>query len=650
MPTNRPNEAARETQNAARPSPNPLLKFLLLIVAVPAVLINKATSALVTRVYAPEDSGAYVFRRLLGIVSAVAAGIGVGYFSGWMLEKSLMVWVSSGVGAAVATFLYGFPLLYLAGLKTLIKFSEWLWSMASEDLRQDRATGELFYTVGSVVIVAGAMILGFTQGVAIFQNIQPQYGFGAYVAAFIGGVLIAVISGAFGIGALTLLGLEFMALATGLVLSWFSTPGIQSYAQSHYGYGGADGWFWGILAAQSILWVAYGFPMICVLLSRGLHRILDFLGQTIESAYNPELAVGVYDKVFAQIANIALAVCLTVGLPIGLALFGITVSPVTMYALQALLAVASYRYVGQLFREVGNAAVGFVLSLLVGGFVGYEYYAANLLGGVWGAGISGVVVTFITFTCAYPLTYVLLRAIASPLLNNPVAEYIVKLHTWFDSLVHRFFMELLRAYRNTYADDSQYSRLFLQVINLALLPVVYFAINYALADAGLNLVVYYGALALSLGLSYLLGLKIMSKWGGNYLIGALVGLASAVVAGTFCYAQNFTGINIADRVFAGLWLAVPSGVAFGLLTYFWLFPVAYVIVKFPADLVLSFWLEPVLSGVYGFFWRRFTNLWAQFVDVYNRVNDWFEPIWASVQTTWEDAKRTVNDMFNNRRP
>lgn len=628
----------------ARPAPNPVMKLLLIVIAVPLVLIKNGLDLLMRPTYG-DHRHLYILRRLFGIVSGVAAGIGTGYYCGWVLNYSLSGWLTAGLSTAVATFVVGFPFVYLLGLRQLARLSDWLWQMADEDL-QNRDVGEVFYGGFTVVSIIAAVIFGCVQGNVVFHKLVGEYGNWAYVGAVIGGGLVSLISGSVLIGFLNLSGSVAVAFGTGAALSWFGTPAIESYIQSHYGYAGPSV-FWGIFVAQLILWCTYGFPLVVVLFSRGLARLFDFLGKMLEKAYDDQ--VGVYDKVFGQIAAIAVTVGAVLALPLGLAYAGLTLSAVTVCVLQAVAGFAVYLYIGLLFKEAGNASVSLVGSAALGVYAGFGYSQADYWFGVWGAGIFGFAVALVHFICVYPVAYVILRAIAAPVLNNSAAELILKLHGFVEEKVHQFFSELLRAHRNTYYDTSAYSRLFLQVINLALLPAVYFGLTAALAATGLSLVVQYCLLGLSLGLSYLLGVKIITRFGGNYFVGAIVGLAAAIASGTLCYAQHFTGVTIGERIFTDFWLAVPAGFAFGLLTFLWLFPLAYVLVKFPLNPLLSFWLEPVLSGIHDFCWRRFTNIWVQFVDTYNKVNTWFEPIWASIRVTWEDAKRTVNDMFRSRR-
>src|SRR4051812_19395728 len=86
---------------------NPFLKVIFLVVAAFVMPLWESAKYLCRKAYQDSPvSGA------IGVLSALGAGIGIGYFTSNSLDWSTMWWLGSGVLGAIVTFVYAWPAFY----------------------------------------------------------------------------------------------------------------------------------------------------------------------------------------------------------------------------------------------------------------------------------------------------------------------------------------------------------------------------------------------------------------------------------------------------------------------------------------------------------------------------------------------------------
>ena len=81
---------------------NPFAKILMYLVAILLVGPVEGTKTLFRRTYSDNSD---IVPTIIGVLSALASGIGIGYHLGWHLDAPTWKWLVSGLGATAATFL-----------------------------------------------------------------------------------------------------------------------------------------------------------------------------------------------------------------------------------------------------------------------------------------------------------------------------------------------------------------------------------------------------------------------------------------------------------------------------------------------------------------------------------------------------------------
>lgn len=608
---------------------HPLLKGILLFFVIGAMLFIKPAKALWKRVYEDDELGSLLFG--LGIASGIASGIGTGYYLGWVIGIASAKWVLWGLGVALFTFWYGWPTVYLVVLKQLFKLSSNLWELVpAADSRASVRDGVQEGWFSWVLLVVGTLATALG-GVATFFHIAGSvhdklgWGMFGYVPGGLLGVILAGLGGIMVWNIMRWLDMYFFAVLSAAVVAlvcWNPTAAVlDGHGLSyHYQYAAA--------AIQGILWIAYGFPiahLIVSFLGRQLARILENYDDFLALVYSGDK--GGYREFYLHVVNIAVAGAA------GYAVFHfvpmLALTALVSWTLVALAAIASYLLVGKFLLNCGgNKLVG----LLVSGAVGYTVFVA-LTPVVASQAICGAlcgVSIFVTAFVVYPAVYFVVRFAANPLLASWSRDLLVKAH---DSASK----EILHAFSNTYADETNYRDLFLHIANIATTIGVVFAGLWL--GAGLDLALWLSVLiaAVLATTSYMLFGKLV-LYTGSWLPSALVSLGLGIFAGAHALAS----------LDYGWYAAVPVGLVAAAAMFVIGFPLTYVATRVVMNVLqTTLWLKPIVSGIWNTGWSFFANLTTEFVALYRAVDEWIRPYWASISKTWNDTWESVMETVRN---
>ncbi len=616
---------------AGNKPPKSFLTWVMIFFVVPVMALWEGFRALHKRVYEQGAGGS--LRQILGVLTGLAAGIGVGYFHGYQAGWSWFSWLPAGVGTTLLTYAYFWPLAYLGLLRPFHVLSKELWDAVP---RRNHWFTDFLKTLSRFAVIGGAGFLSWTQAVVAHGNLTHNgWGIFAYVGAFAWMAFIAVLTSAIGWSLLTT-SIAGICAGSGAALTYALYPLTQSTLAS-FGLG-----YPGVAQAVAVLefaiYVAFVFPLGHVIASHGLRFIKDGLRKLYTSAY--ETKIGIYEGVFTQLVNIWTAwhlATLTVALLVGL---GYTPIGWIAIAIPVAVGLLSYLLVGQIFRAFGNHGLGVVAAAH-----GARYAVLALLGTGVAVGwliAGGALAAALTFFLAYPLAYVIVRLVGQLVLNNKVAGVLITAHDKFCTAAQDFLREVARARKNTYGDQSWFSKLFLHTINVVALLPVWYSTSGFLTAVGTTGALATGLTVLALVLSYLLVGRLLVA-AENYLVGAALALTGAVATGIFTFAAQPYG----------LWGALPAAVLGGTLVAGWLFPIAYVFTKFALNLVdsivplFSKVVEPVVRGLHRFFWGKAAGLVNQFTATYRMVREAIKPTWASIRKSWNDAWQSVKDTWES---
>lgn len=115
---------------------NPFLKAIMLVFVFIAMAFHEPAKYLRKRVY---DSSAGGFLAFLGVIASLGAGIGAGYYLGWMVEAPVVKWLGGGVIASVLTWFYVWPDNLFARLPQGIRaFGRTLEAGSFAEVRQEQ--------------------------------------------------------------------------------------------------------------------------------------------------------------------------------------------------------------------------------------------------------------------------------------------------------------------------------------------------------------------------------------------------------------------------------------------------------------------------------------------------------------------------------
>lgn len=622
------------TESNAPKAVNPFFQAVIFVGVIIAIIFHEPAKYFRKHVYS-GDGGPFLL--FLGVIAAIAGGIGTGYATGWLLGWNVYQWVLSGVVASVLTFTYAWPGFYMVFIKKAFEFSCDLWNLVPKaDLDGHRSVGKnqwLSNTLAFLCYAASVLV-----AIAVFWttmnkvvNFLDWWWFFEYIPGVVIGFILALITGALLFGAVSLFDSFLHACATGAGVLYLTSGWTESFVTS---YGLGETWVNSAYVLQGVLWMAYVFPLLHLTLGNLFH----FLGELIED-YEKFLELvygktekGGYREFATQISAIGIGIAVGFfSLPLwGLAGISFYIGSI---GLSALLGFATYLGLGKLFEHTGMTLVG-VGAAAYAGFQAYTLWGANALWfGMFGQIVAAVVSALAVFFVLFPVAYAVVRVAAKPLLASWLRDPLVKFHkTVADEIFH--------AYSKTYEDESvakhnDYRELFLHVVNIVATAGLTFG-SYVLAGAIGFGPFLTGALVLLVAfLSYNLVGQLFLKV-QNYLVGILVALGVGVFGGTIAYA------NQPYDFWIGMAISIPTGLVIAAAVFGAAFPLLYVFLRFLGHLVgVTHWAKPVVSGIYNFSWKRVVWMWTEFVAMYIRVYNSIKPTIESVKKSWNDTWDSV---------
>jgi hypothetical protein len=615
--------------------------FLAAIVVKPAQALTKAT-------YTKNGLKTYTF--FAGVILSIVASIGTGYFA-FKHAAPLEWWLGAAVAAPFAVYFYLWPLTYLAIGKWTFRFSRFIWGYVA-DLEDREPTTPKWLTmvlsVSGTIASAVSCLYLFWLGAVAVHNWLGWGGISAWaIGVLVGGITAFVCASALisliwkgGMAAVSLISgtilVHFFGYDAAKLLPLFSHGFVSHGFVSHAGK-----------VAQVLLWAAYLFPLLHILVSRlfgwvghifdkffehVVKAIFDFIGR-----YFGKLRAATYgerDQAYLGLLRQALAIAVSAycayhaftyvhALSFGTGLW--LAAPAS-----ALAALLLYIATGFLFSELTPSLFGMLTAILAvyGGFSASHNFFHLFGGRVSIAIVAGLASAVLTVLVFFPLVYQLVRLFLKPLVANWLGLPLVQMHA-------QIAEQVLSSIDETYDEDTAYGPFFIQVVNIAVALASFFLTREVVLAVHLH-----GTWALALPLllpllSYLFIGRLLTAYKT-----ILIGLLGSLAAGAFA------GVKMFAHFHHSLWYAVPSFVAAGLAFAFVFFPVAYVVVRAILEVILvSRWAAPALVFIYDFAFSFVARGWAEFATVYRRIAISFAPIWAQVSKTWDEAWSSAREIF-----
>lgn len=639
--------------------------FLLMVVVTPVVIINEFRRDLANDVYGHGFAGA--LRAVIGGFLGFAASGYAGYELGWVLNWHTAAWVSLGVVAWFVTYCFAWPLFYLVPIKwPALKIAE----LACDEFRElaKNYAEKLFggFVRGLSHLLPGSAgawakvldpqkkeswvskaTIGLAYPISLVSSIYAGYSVYGLVAGYFSSPLLSLSLGVAAglLSGLSLLGmlwefidkgkLPFVAVALAVGLDRVFSPEISGLSAllSLGGYLSIIGH-----ALSIAFFVAYLFPLVNLLLSGGIIKwLVDQLKPLNEKAYDDR------DKDYSEFFR-NLATLVVTGIVIHQAFVWGTAITLPLWAfIPGLVAVSLFAYLW--FYDVvdhggGTFITGAASSLYAGWSAGSFWVSAGYAGGMWMAIPVGVVSTLLMGVLLFPGAYLILKPILVTLRISMLGKPLTRLHKAVEDGFHKVTTELMHAYDNSYRDRTGYQTWFLHACNIGIAGVVAWQLPAVLAHAPAFVVhLLSGASALIAAqvvgavLSYILIGKFLQKSNiGTEFIGAISSLALAVWLNSHVVAVG-----------AGIWTTAIVGIVGWIGGFVLGFPIAYIIVRYPAKFILASWSTTILVQLHDFAWSCFVVVWDKFVAVYRAVD---KAILLPIRNALSAAGHKVDEAYN----
>lgn len=639
---------------------------ILMVFVTPIMILNELRRELSKDVYSGWEGA---FRACIGGLLGLLAAGATGHYLGWVLQWHTAAWVGSGVLAWFATYFYAWPLFYLFPVKPAIKGAELAWDAFREVSKKyaDRVFGGLVRAISAVLPGSGSAwtkVLGekkdswvgkATIGLAYPITLAGSTYAGYLVYGSVIGSLGATILGiTCGVGAGLLVGLSiagaiwnfieegklpFVAVALGFGVDRVFSPEISGVSSLLHlnGYLSLIGHTIAIVG-----FVAYLFPLVYLAFAGGLIKYLvEKLKPLNERAYDDrdkDYTEFFHNAATLVFTGIAIQQGFVWGCAIGLPVWGL---------IPALVVLGAFAYLW-VFDVVdhggGTFFTGLAASLYSGWCVGSHYFADGFPGGAWVAIPAGIISALVMGVVLFPSGYLIAKPIFVLTRISKLGKPLSRLHKAVEDGFHKLSQELMHAYDNSYRDRSGYQVWFLHVANIAIAAVLalhtpgFLTWLHGHLPSMLAFLVPAGSIAVTVsqvvlaGLSYILLGKFLQKSNvGTEFIGGLSALALATWLCSYTLAAG--GSN---------WAVMVVGVIGWVAGFVPLFPIAYILFRYPAKLLLASWSSTILVKVHNFAWGSFLLVWNQIVAVYKIVDN---AIFVPVRNMIAAASHRVSDAY-----
>lgn len=603
-----------------------LLNVIFFIPVVAYMALKKSGSWICNKAY----RGGWVRGIFIGLV-----GVGVSVFTASSTADFLSTTVgwkpfavfTGGTVAFVLTMTHIWPFLYWAIVRHIWNFGEKVLKVAEKFSKNvfkpftEGLIGVLRNAPGSNALwsIVEGKVGGKSWGIKLLQSALVVGAFA--LAGLIGFVTCKALIGVGTLPALSFMHLEhILAGVVGFTAAYFSVA--IGFNLVKEGDGGATAMAysgvgtWALLTQTSLLagaslpvtigagvvaflaGVTYIVPGAIAILQGGLvERIVKAWGEFLESVYAKE-----ENKEFRSFYHHVMNIVVAVG--IGSLVYkyiGLVHLPVLANIVLAVLA-GFYTYTDgskeMLDRSGGNALIGFLVSL-VSGYAAYLYLPVffGLAGGWLVAAIIASV--FGVALIAYPFAYLIVRfltAWAAPAL----APLFAGVHDFFSNVFKNVGELVRKVQRAAFDDKTKFNSLFGHLGSVAL---VYLAVRDVLPLA-----------TPYMPSSFWLSAAIVGVVGINLVV-LINRLVSRYSAESLAFASGVTALwmagKVALEVSGGSWVAAGVvGLTAASLVGGIVAPIVYLILRAPANLVLTGWLAPILDTIADTIWNVYTSIWS----------------------------------------
>jgi hypothetical protein len=380
----------------------------------------------------------------------------------------------------------------------------------------------------------------------------------------------------------------------------------------------------------SLAWVVPGFLS---LLQGGLmDRILKGWSKLLEAAYDASDDKD-YALFFAQFANIVLAVGEAA---VAYFVAGLVHLPQELvYAATAL--VGLWAYASNPRELTGSRTVSPIFGItlaLAAGVASWYFAPASLLEHGFYRASFGVGMTAFVGLLAYPLAYLTLRLVAKPVapaLGKALSALSTRATTAYKAISDRVRKMQRAAFDDTTPYSGMFGHLFIiGVIAAAVwsglpmaLPLVHFGfwLNTALTIfAAINV--------------YMLLAKLSSHYGAETF--------SVATGGSALLAAGHWALAISGGSY---WAAAVVGGASALVVGGLVAPAAYLVVRFPANAIVTPWLAPIVKTVFDGLWAVYAGFWSKFSVVFTVLKAILGPLFAIMASIWAGVQAAYARMF-----
>lgn len=623
-----------------------LLEKIMLIIALPFVIILEPFRQLYDKTYDTND-GFDAFRKSIGILTALGAGIGNGYsMNAFAQVAAWKTYLLPSLGMAALGFYVLLPLFYLKAWKC----DTFLWKLVDRETYEEDGKVKtrhekswltnLLLFVSHAGAIIGAFYSAFAAGNYVYASIPNILG---GLIGVVVGLLVLVVGGFAYWGIASALGLRLFALAAGA----YAIQGASPYFTS---LGLASIPNWAACFATFIAASGYIVPAVHVLFSRGLKKLVTEMSKVYDEKDQN------YRNVFEHTFNILEASYLAQ------AVAGMTgaLAVATQSVIGGVVFLLSYLFVGHLVlsqrsprdqkenlinrESLRSASV--LVSAHYGWLQGASYLASTGANG-WGIGGAiggGLLHAALCYLLLFPLAYVSIRFFLKPLAHPAIGKFLV---TMYDQVVN-VFDKIDEMRKDVYSSKaSPMKTLVQQTVNIVVAAGA--GIGTQLATVKYSLPVPELLTGLAVALSYLVIGRILTKEkirffgrnaNGMTVLGMLTGLSTALMTG------------VATMKASSLTFAIILGLLVGLVTTAWLFPIAFGIL---AALFMTLapratrFASESLAAVHSFLWSKFKSFVTLFVNAYRAVRDAFKQLGKAFRESYR-AIRDELDRLLGRKP
>lgn len=375
--------------------------------------------------------------------------------------------------------------------------------------------------------------------------------------------------------------------------------------------------------AVLVVYVAYIFPVVCIILSSGFFkRLLKRIEKLVSEIYGDDESD--FARFSSHIFHVGLA--LFVGYFFGKAyvLLGmnkVLVGVLTYY----FLILPLYNLSQRTLKSWTGLWAGVVFSLVVGYWSG-QYYA---LSGLPYPDTASIFVGFFaivaSFFLIFPPVAKVLKIVLTTLKVVELRFVFDKFYNWQKPRYEKFVEYIRFILKNAYVEKSAYRDWVVQVSNLGVSVLAFYALTGPFF--GITSAI---AAAVAMILYAVLGRHLMRSSSAIDEISATFAVTVAII---MCAHAYFT---LPDQLWV-MGCVFVSTIAMGYLVAF---PVVYNEFRTVAELLLVGWSTPILVGAHNIAWSVFEVVWKPFKAILRTVKRMLGPVWKMIVAMY-DAIATV---------